>query len=146
MGPARPSPVGSRIQAKNPQREALGATQLAKASFPTIQTNFDPSAPTPAHIQSEIKTQRRLNTLTHCTSVSDARFRGGNGTLLLPCSQVVYSFGTKENRKWFLAEKMEAIKTTDLHPSLLTPALQWIVMMKVVTGVCLPPLTVFSAL
>lgn len=46
--------------------------------------------------------------------------------------------------------EMEAIKTTDLHHSLLTPAIQCgsvQVMMKVVTQVySAPPITVFSAL
>lgn len=98
IGHARPPHWEAEYKLKI-RKEALGATQPAKASFPTTQTNFDPSDFTPVHIQSEIKTQLRLNTLTHCTSVSDVRFRGGNGTLFLPYSQIVYSFGPKENRK-----------------------------------------------
>lgn len=61
----------------------MGPTQLVKASFPVIQMQFDSSDFAPVHIQSEIKTQLRLNTLTHCTSVSDVRFGEGNRTLFL---------------------------------------------------------------
>lgn len=84
-----------------------------------IQIQFDSCEFSPLHIQSEIKIQLRLNTLTHYTNISYVRFGEGNRThFFCPVVRLLTPLGPKktENSSWQGSGTIKTTETTSRSP------------------------------